>query len=489
MVVAIKFMLLDTMLFIITLGIFLQIERTVYCAKPSLVDEQRIVIHKSANDENAYSYKVLSNGLKVLFITNEDIQRSCCSISMQTGSSDDTIHGIAHLLEHMLFEGNAKYPLVNGWDDFLNLHGGSTNASTDVDITTYFFDIPSEHFLDALDRFCEFFVSPIFDTNAIEYEIEAIDSDFRFGKMNDYIRLYRLLNVMSTDKHNKFACGNKDTLAVPSIREELIKFWKENYTSDEMCLVIYHNSDIEDEVSEMFSRIPNRNKSRRVDESSVFGFEKKLFKDKNMNRIIHVKSITDIQILGIYIEIPKHKYMFRDSTYSYLTLLLNISDKGSLTSILSDLGYVTDVSISTGYYLDYSLIVLEFALTDLGCDEFGEVVSTIKSYLKNLAGSRNHYREFKKYMRMAFEKWEHEMSIDTVYALSNDMQYFPIENLLDNNFLCEKYNTREMALVLKMINDSNNWLVFVIKKGLELDGSMTEEYYGIEYKVSETTLQ
>jgi hypothetical protein len=40
--------------------------------------------------------------------------------------------GLAHYLEHMLFMGSDKYPKENEYDTYLNNHGGSSNAYTEL---------------------------------------------------------------------------------------------------------------------------------------------------------------------------------------------------------------------------------------------------------------------------------------------------------------------------------------------------------------------
>lgn len=40
--------------------------------------------------------------------------------------------GLSHYLEHMLFMGSGRYPNENDYDEFLNKHGGSSNAYTEL---------------------------------------------------------------------------------------------------------------------------------------------------------------------------------------------------------------------------------------------------------------------------------------------------------------------------------------------------------------------
>lgn len=47
------------------------------------------------------------------------------------------------LLEHMLFLGTEKFPAETEYEDYLNNHGGGSNAYTDVEATNYHFEVQS----------------------------------------------------------------------------------------------------------------------------------------------------------------------------------------------------------------------------------------------------------------------------------------------------------------------------------------------------------
>ena len=110
--------------------------------------------------------------------------------------------------------GTEKYPSENEYDEYLSKNGGSSNASTGEDDTTYYFDVNNEAFEGALDRFAQFFISSLFDENSVEREIKAVDSEFSKNKNNDTWRLIRffqfLLNPQSP--FSQFSTGNKDSL-------------------------------------------------------------------------------------------------------------------------------------------------------------------------------------------------------------------------------------------------------------------------------------
>ena len=66
-----------------------------------------------------------------------------CAVAMAVGvgsfdeCQDNYPHGLAHLLEHMLFMGSEKYPTENAYDDHLSKNGGYSNAYTETERTIY----------------------------------------------------------------------------------------------------------------------------------------------------------------------------------------------------------------------------------------------------------------------------------------------------------------------------------------------------------------
>jgi hypothetical protein len=81
---------------------------------------------KSFYDKRSYRYMTLSNGLKVVCVSDPDTDMSAASMSVHVGSMSDPLlwPGLAHFLEHMLFMGNSLYPDENAYFAYLNENGG-----------------------------------------------------------------------------------------------------------------------------------------------------------------------------------------------------------------------------------------------------------------------------------------------------------------------------------------------------------------------------
>ena len=56
-------------------------------------------------------------------------------------------------------------------------HGGQTNAYTSSEDTNYHFEVNWEALEDGLDRFAQFFISPLISADGVDREVNAVDSE------------------------------------------------------------------------------------------------------------------------------------------------------------------------------------------------------------------------------------------------------------------------------------------------------------------------
>jgi predicted Zn-dependent peptidase len=91
-----------------------------------------------------YKKFILENGLRVLVHEDKSTPLIAINILYDVGSRDEdqTMTGLAHLFEHLMFGGSLNIP---DYDTPLQLVGGENNAFTSNDITNYYLTVPSEN--------------------------------------------------------------------------------------------------------------------------------------------------------------------------------------------------------------------------------------------------------------------------------------------------------------------------------------------------------
>jgi insulysin len=163
----------------------------------------------------------------------------------------------------------------------------------------------------ALDRFAQFFISPSFNPDGIDRELNAVHSEHSKNLHNDYWRLMQLDRSTSNPNHliNRFATGDLNTLKeIPlslglNIRDQVVSFYNDHYSANLMKLVVYGKESLQElasMVEKLFTLVPNHN--RPVPRYSGFPLDQNHF-----GTIIRVKPVKDIKLLQLYwqIEDPK----------------------------------------------------------------------------------------------------------------------------------------------------------------------------------------
>lgn len=92
----------------------------------------------------------LANGLRVMLLPDHRVPQVSVHVWYNVGSKDevDGHTGLAHIVEHMLFQGTKAFPDL--WQ-MLESFGGVNNAFTNRDYTCYFELVPKEHLQKVLE--------------------------------------------------------------------------------------------------------------------------------------------------------------------------------------------------------------------------------------------------------------------------------------------------------------------------------------------------
>ena len=196
-------------------------------------------ITKSPNDPRLYQVIRLQNDLEVLLISDPDLENSAASLSVSIGSvnNPDKQLGLAHYLEHMLFLGSERYPVINEYSKFMSQHGGYTNAYTAQDRTVYGFEVNDEFLGEALDRLGDVMRAPLLDPKYAEKERHTVDAENETYVDNDMRKLYALQRYTLNPAHPiaRFSTGNLTTLIDKpdsKLQDELVRFFNENYSAN-----------------------------------------------------------------------------------------------------------------------------------------------------------------------------------------------------------------------------------------------------------------
>ena len=128
---------------------------------------------------------------------------------------------------------------MDEYSTYLKTFGGYSNAYTAPDHTNYQFQVLPDGFEGALDRFAQFFISPLFTEEYTAREVNAVNSEHQKNIMSDYWRQRNVANQFLKEEHplKKFSTGSLETLG-DITRDELLEFYNQHYSANRMGLAL-----------------------------------------------------------------------------------------------------------------------------------------------------------------------------------------------------------------------------------------------------------
>ncbi|XP_036376739.1 nardilysin b [Megalops cyprinoides] len=419
-------------------------------------------------------------------------------IGVGSFSDPDDLPGLAHFLEHMVFMGSEKYPAENGFDAFLKKHGGSDNASTDCERTIFQFDVQRKHFREALDRWAQFFICPLMIKDAIDREVEAVDSEFQLARPSDSHRKEMLFGSLAKPNHpmGKFCWGNAQTLKHDprekniDTYERLREFWKRHYSAHYMTLVVQSRETLdtlEEWVREIFSNVPN-NGQIKPDFSHLLD----PFDTPSFNKLYRVVPVRKVHALTITWALPPQGKHYRVKPLHYISWLIGHEGAGSILSLLRKRCWALALfggNSETGFDQNttYSIFSISITLTDDGFQNFYQVIHLVFQYLKMLqtAGPLQRiYEEIQKIEANEFQYQEQTDPIEYVENICENMQLFPKEDFLTGDQLMFEYNPEVISAALSLLTPERA-NVLLLSPDHEGYCPLKERWFGTQYSVED----
>ncbi len=208
---------------------------------------------KDANTKNF----VLSNKLTILCREFHELDVVAVHVWVKAGSinENESISGISHFIEHMLFKGTQKR-LVGEVSAEIENKGGRINAATSKEFTYYHIVIPGRYLDTALDVLSDCVINTSFDEKELERERLVILEEIKRKYDNPTGHLGELFNQLLYSGHpyGSAVIGTSESLKALK-RESLVEYHKKYYVPENMTVVIvgnFNKSDIVEKIEKAF---------------------------------------------------------------------------------------------------------------------------------------------------------------------------------------------------------------------------------------------
>lgn len=445
---------------------------------------------KSDNDHRAYRYLELPNQLRVLLISDPDSDKAAASLDVNVGSGADpeAYPGLAHFLEHMLFLGTEKYPQAGEYQSFVSAHGGDHNAYTSFEHTNYFFDLDPRYLDEALDRFAQFFIAPLFTAEYVDREKNAVHSEFMAKIKDDQRKSLDVFKTVVNPRHpfSKFSVGNLETLddtgkAVP-LRQALIRFHKTHYSANIMTLVVLGKEsldELEQLVSPKFSAIPDYGISPQVIAEPLFEQG-----EHGLPLLVQIRPEKKQRTLTILFPTEDVLPLYRDKPLQYIGNILGHEGRGSLFSWLKAKGWAEALSAGTGLsYRGGATFNISIQLTKEGVDHPDEIVAAVFRAIKRIQETPHQawlYKEQRLLAEQSFRYQEIANPIHHVMSLASGMHYYAPQDSLRGPYIMGHYERTMIERFLADLQPQNS-LVTLSAPDAEVD--LQSVYYQTPYSI------
>lgn len=420
----------------------------------------------------------LDNGMQVLLISDPETDISGAGIAVNAGSWSDpkTGLGMAHFTEHMLFLGTTKYPNEEEYQGFLAAHGGKANAFTAPDRTVYIFTVRNDAFLEALDRFAQFFISPLFNTSSVERETIAIDQENAKNIQSDLWRLYFVQKATGNPDHpqNQFATGNRETIS--QISPEALKQWYLNhYSANLMHLVVCSKLPMDQLIAAVvndFKAVPNR-------KFTPFAPSLPIFDTKMEGKVTWALPYQEVRELTLTWELPAE---WRDQG-AFVGQLLQSGRTGSLQALLQKEGLAEGVSVGIDMMYPSMLFSLDIDLTDKGVKEWEKVTDYCFEEIA-LLNKGIPYALWEEQRDLATLDYEYQSRADAFDWTMNITASLIDESLTSYPYdlLIPKWNENQLKTFLKALTPQTCHYFVMAETTPPQDATLLKEkWIGVEY--------
>ncbi|OHA49129.1 MAG: hypothetical protein A2682_03790 [Candidatus Terrybacteria bacterium RIFCSPHIGHO2_01_FULL_58_15] len=184
---------------------------------------------------------VLDNGLAVVAQPMPWLDSASVRIAFRAGSRYETreTSGIAHFIEHLVFQGGERYRTPMEVRGAVEGVGGDVNALTGRETVEYVFTLPARYLHSGFDVLSDMIRSARLDHRVIEMEREAILQEFADDDDDLLNRAdLALRGLLFTDSPLSWDVGGTRENIRRFVRDDFVRFRRANYVASDAALVV-----------------------------------------------------------------------------------------------------------------------------------------------------------------------------------------------------------------------------------------------------------
>ncbi|KAI6696779.1 hypothetical protein NL676_016898 [Syzygium grande] len=306
----------------------------------------------------------------------------------------------------------------------------------------------------------------------------------------------QLQKHISNESHpyHKFGTGNLDTLEIRprakglDIRNELIQFYKENYSANLMHLVVYSKENLDEIhclVEDKFREILNTDKSS----SRIPG---QPCSSEHLQILVKTVPIKEGHKLRVIWPVTPEIQHYKEGPCRYLGHLIGHQGEGSLFYVLKTLGWATSLSAGECQWdscWEFAFFTVEIDLTDAGHEHVQDIIGLLFKYISLLQQTGVCKWIFDELSALCETKFHYQDKIPPIHyvvGVASNMEIYPPQDWIVGSSLPCKFNPDTIQMVLDELSP-DNVRIFWESKSFEGSTDMVEPWYGTAYSLNRTT--
>lgn len=419
--------------------------------------------------QRSYQILELPNGIRGLIITDpaEDVASCCLSVATGHHSNPDNIPGLAHLCEHMVSLSSKDYPQIDSYRKAIQHAGGSSNALTNNESTSFYFSVPissnststESDFEKILDIFTSNFDQPNFETSYSNREIYSIDNEHAINKSRKNRLAFQGYKILSNKKHpfSRFSTGNFESLTESSkkcdISLKLVEFHQVEYTPNKLSFVlrgpqslnylqklaitkfgkIGSSKNLKNSLAQIKTQITNKTLNSNIFQSSWSSkYKNAAFPKENLGRAILINKNLD-SVLRFAFPVcfsdmnSKSKVQF-NVFIGYWCELFGSESTRTIASVLFAKDLIANITTKTSTITyDTILLELEISPTEFGLKSISTIIDVIFNFISLFDASND--SKFMKHLSKSMSQFNGIQIYNFLYAEAESQSVLEVQNL------------------------------------------------------------
>ena len=310
----------------------------------------------------------LKNGITLIFEKNSS-RSVAVEVMFKFGSNFESkkMAGIAHFLEHMLFEGTKNRKDSREIANEIEKYGGEFNAYTTGDRTAFFIKIIKKRLGTALDILSDMVANPIFDERVIEKEKQVILKEINMVTDDSRLHQWVLFQKTLFDRHPAKNPTYGTANSVKSFdRKNVADYYYSHYIPNNMVISVIGNAkNVKASIQKYFGNLKPRNQIKRAVVKEPLQKKIKKFVEKK-------KTLNSYMILG-------YKTVHRLHKDSYaLDVIAAILGRGQSGWIFDEIrnkrGLAYQVGVNDENEMDYGMFAVYTGLDKKNIEKAKEII-------------------------------------------------------------------------------------------------------------------